>query len=62
MPAAIHNRTATQIRIDKDIYSKTKEIAKLENRNTNSQIEYFIRKGVETYEKEHGSILLPPDE
>lgn len=44
------------------VYSKTKEIAKSENRNTNSQIEYFVRKGVEAYEKEHGSISLPKDE
>lgn len=62
MPAAIPNRIATQIRIDKDIYGKTKEIAKFENRNTNSQIEYFVRKGVESYEKEHGAISLPPNE
>lgn len=62
MPAAIPNRIATQIRIDKNIYMKTKEIAKSENRNTNSQIEYFVRKGVEAYEKEHGSISLLEDE
>lgn len=62
MPAAIPNRIATQIRIDKDVYSKTKEIAKSENRNTNSQIEYFVRKGVEAYEKENGPISLPADE
>lgn len=62
MPAPIPNRIATQIRIDKTIYGKTKEIAKSENRNTNSQIEYFVRKGVEAYEKEHGSISLPEDE
>ena len=62
MPAAIPNRIATQIRSDKDVYGKTKKIAKSENRNTNSQIEYFVRKGVEAYEKEHGSIHLSSDE
>ena len=61
MPAAIPNRIATQIRIDKDVYAKTREIAKSENRNTNSQIEYFVRKGVESYEKEHGPIVFPSD-
>lgn len=62
MPAPIPNRIATQIRIDKTVYGKTKKIAKYENRNTNSQIEYFVRKGVEAYEKEHGAISLPEDE
>ncbi|MCX4326427.1 MAG: hypothetical protein OSJ45_03915 [Lachnospiraceae bacterium] len=62
MPAAIPNRIATQIRVDKTIYQKTKTIAKLESRNTNSQIEYFIRKGVEAYEKENTAIVIPEDE
>ena len=62
MPAAIPNRVATQIRIDKTIYQKTKTIGKLENRNTNSQIEYFIKKGVEAYEKENGIISYSEDE
>ncbi|MCC8078756.1 MAG: hypothetical protein LIO57_01655 [Oscillospiraceae bacterium] len=58
MPAAIPNRIATQIRINEEIYNKTKAIAKRESRNTNSQIEYFIKKGVEAYEAEHGVISL----
>lgn len=62
MPAPIPNRIATQIRIDKTAYSKTKVIAKSENRNVNSQIEYFIKKGVEAYEKEYGIIPLSEDE
>ena len=56
MPAKIPNRIATQIRINEDVYKKTKNIAKYENRNTNSQIEYFVKLGVEAYEKEHGII------
>ena len=62
MPAPIPNRISSQIRIDKTVYNKTKIIAKHENRNTNSQIEYFLKKGVEAYEKEHGPISLPEDE
>ena len=58
MPAKIPNRTATQIRVDETTYQKTKIIAKLESRNTNSQIEYFMKIGVEAYEKEHGTIIL----
>lgn len=62
MPAAIPGRISTQLRINAEIHKKTKYIAKHENRNTNSQIEYFVKKGVEAYEKEHGPISLPEDE
>ncbi len=62
MPAKIPNRIATQIRINEDVYKKTKNIAKYENRNTNSQIEYFVKLGVEAYEKEHGIISILENE
>lgn len=62
MPAPIPGRIATQVRLDETAYKKMKIIAKLENRNTNSQLDYFMRKGVEAYEKEHGVISLEKDE
>ncbi len=62
MPAPIPGRVATQIRIDEIAYKKTKYIAKKESRATNSQIEYFVKLGVEAYEKEHGIISLSKDE
>lgn len=62
MPASIPGRIATQIRIDEIAYKKTKHIAKKESRATNSQIEYFVKLGVEAYEKEHGAISLPENE
>ena len=62
MPAPIPGRIATQIRIDETAYRKTKLIALRETRNTNSQIEYFVKIGVEAYEKEHGAITLPERE
>ena len=62
MPAPIPGRIATQIRINEAVYKKTKHIASHENRNTNSQIEYFIKLGVEAYEKEHGIISLHENE
>ena len=62
MPAPIPGRIATQIRIDEIVYKKTKLIALHESRNTNSQIEYFMKLGVEAYEKEHGAIELPEGE
>ena len=58
MPAPIPDRISTQIRVNEIVYKKAKHIAQQENRNTNSQIEYFIRKGVEAYEQEHGTIIL----
>ena len=58
MPKAIPNRIATQIRIDEVLHAKTKIIAQHENRNFNSQLEYFVKKGVEQYEKENGEIKL----
>lgn len=61
MPASIPGRIATQIRINETAYRKTKYIAKKESRPTNSQIEYFVKLGVEAYEKEHGVIELPDD-
>lgn len=59
MPAPIPGRIATQIRINEIAYKKTKYIAEKESRATNSQIEYFVKLGVEAYEREHGVISLP---
>ena len=58
MSAPIPNRKTTQLRINETLYKKAKIIAVLESRNANSQIEYFVRKGVENYEKEHGSVSV----
>lgn len=41
------------------LYEKTKIIAQEEMRTINAQLEYFMKKGVEAYEREHGSIILP---
>ena len=62
MPAAIPGRIPTQIRIDETTWKKLKIIAKIENRNANSQLEYFVKKCVEAYETEHGPILLPDED
>lgn len=62
MPAAIPGRIATQVRLDETTYRKMKVIARLESRNTNAQLEYFMKKGVEAYEAEHGTIFLQPED
>lgn len=56
-----NNKIATQMRYDETLYKKTKIIAENEMRTTNAQLEYFMKLGVESYEKEHGVILLPED-
>lgn len=59
MPAAKPGKIATQMRYDEILYAKTKVIAENEMRTINAQLEYFMKKGVEAYEAEHGPILLP---
>lgn len=58
MPPRIPERVATQVRLNKTIYEKVKYISKRETRCTNSQIEHFLKVGVEQYEAEHGEIKL----
>lgn len=58
MPAPIPNRKTTQLRINQTLYDKAKAIGERESRNTNSQIEYFVRIGIEAYEREHGEVSL----
>lgn len=59
---AIKRKVSTQMRYDETLYKKTKIIAENEMRTTNAQLEYFMKLGVEAYEKEHGVISLPKDE
>lgn len=59
---AIKGKVSTQMRYDETLYRKTKIIAENEMRTTNAQLEYFMKLGVEAYEKEHGVISLPEDE
>lgn len=58
MPAKIPGRISTQVRLDEITWKKLKIIAQIENRNANSQLDYFTKKGVEAYEAEHGTISL----
>ena len=59
MPAAIPGRISTQVRLDEMTWQKLKIIAKRENRNANSQLDYFMKKSVAAYEAEHGPTSLP---
>lgn len=62
MPAAKSVKIATQMRYDEILYAKTKVIAAEEMRTINAQMEYFMKKGVEAYEAEHGPISLPDED
>lgn len=59
---AYNGKISTQMRYDEILYEKTKIIAEREFRSINAQMEYFMKLGVEAYEKEHGPISLPADE
>lgn len=62
MPVAKPGKIPTQMRYDEILYAKTKIIAANEFRTVNAQMEYFMKKGVEDYEAEHGPILLQDED
>ena len=49
-------KIALQLRLDEKAHGKLKIIAEKELRSLNSQLEYFIIRGIENYEKEFGPI------
>lgn len=49
-------KISTQMRYDVILYLKTKYIADMEFRSLNAQIEYFMKQGIEEYEKKYGVI------
>ena len=51
-------KVATQIRLDESMHKKVKYISEKKLRSLNSQMEYFILKGIEQYEKEYGTIPI----
>ena len=54
-------KIALQLRLDEKAHSKLKIIAEKELRSLNSQLEYFIKQGIENYEKEFGVIVNPEE-
>lgn len=56
------NRVVTQCRFEASLYAKLKIIADRERRPSNSQIEYYIAKGIQEYEREHGPIEIPEND
>ena len=58
MPAPISNRVVMSFRMDETVHAKAKIIARLKDRNLNAQLENWVKKAIEQYEKEHGPISL----
>ena len=52
------SKVATQIRLDEAIHKKVKYISEKELRSLNSQMEYFILKGIEDFEEKYGTIQI----
>ena len=50
------SKVATQIRLDEDIHKKLKHISEKELRSLNAQMEYFIIRGIESFEEANGVI------
>lgn len=44
------------VRMEQELINKINKIAEEENRSTNQQITYIMKKYIEQYEKEHGRI------
>lgn len=61
MPNKVPGKVASQVRLDETAYKKMKVIAERENRSTNAQLEYFLKKCVAEYEAAHGPIILPAE-
>jgi len=56
MPQPNAFRVSFQLRIAEQLQYKLKAIAEEENRNLNSQIEYFLKHCVREYEEQNGPI------
>ena len=52
-------KVALQLRLDEKAHAKLRIIAEKELRSLNSQLEYFIIRGIESYEKEFGQVAEP---
>lgn len=62
MPNKKDGTVVSQVRLEITSYQKMKIIAKSEGRSINAQLDYFMRKGVEAYERENGEIILSDEE
>ena len=51
-------KTSITVRIDDELFTKIKVVAKKERRSFNAQLEVAIEKLLQNFEMEHGEIVL----
>lgn len=56
------DKRPTMLRLPDELFGKIRELAYLERRSMNSEIEHVIRLYVEDYEQRHGQIKVPEEE
>ena len=52
--------TPFSLRVSEELLDKVKQLAAEHKRSANKEIEFALEQYVAAYEKEHGSIRLPP--
>ena len=52
--------TPFSLRVSEELLDKVKQLAAAHKRSANKEIEFALEQYVAAYEKEHGSIRLPP--
>ena len=52
------NNVALQVRLDEKAHAKLRIVAEEDVRSLNSQIEYYVIKGIQKYEQENGIISI----
>lgn len=53
------SKIPTMLRLPEDLHLRIKQLANIEHRSINMEIEYAISKYISQYESEHGAIPLP---
>ena len=53
------DKKPTMLRLPQDIFDKIRELAYIERRSMNMEIEHALQVYISAYEKEHGPIQLP---
>lgn len=50
------------LRVNRNLFQKFRYIAASEGRSANKEIEQYLKKRVTEYEREHGKILIEPED
>lgn len=53
------DKKPTMLRLPQDIFDKIRELAQIERRSMNMEIEHALQVYISAYEKEHGPIPFP---